>query len=80
MTQHVCHNPFPVRLDSTSMIIEEICRCGAFRADHEDTLVYGKGKCVATGCREFTWTNHVVETGDIDDWEEVTEDDIEEER
>lgn len=63
--RHVRPSPFPRRIDSRTYIIDEVCRCGAFRSDHADALVYGKAGCPTTGCREFRWENHVVETGDL---------------
>lgn len=58
---HVCPSPFPRQLSSTRTVVDEICHCGGFRSEHEDTLLYGNGKCVKTGCRQFTWTDFVVE-------------------
>jgi len=64
MTQSTWHyvvSPFPRRLPDGRVIVDEKCRCGHLRSEHNDTLLnYGHGSLPGV-CDQFSWINFVME-------------------
>jgi len=45
------------------VVINERCRCGALKTQHDQRLAMGHGPCPETQCRQFTWDSWVMERG-----------------
>ncbi len=56
-------NPFPRKLPSGKVQIDERCTCGCLRSQHYDSLAFGHGSCRECICPKFTWSAHVVGAG-----------------
>lgn len=55
------NSPFPHKLCDGKVWIDELCRCGANRSEHEDGYggAYGHGHCVRTNCDRFRFKRFV---------------------
>ena len=40
-------------------IVDEKCKCGHLRSEHNDTLAIGHGDCKVCECFKFTWTGFI---------------------
>jgi len=43
-----------------SKVIDEMCRCGHKRSEHNDTLARGHGNCKKCKCVKYTWTSFIL--------------------
>lgn len=57
---HFAKSPFPMRLNPSTIVTDERCRCGALRSEHADRYAYGHGACGYTDCPQFTWVSFVT--------------------
>lgn len=55
-------NPFPMQRSDGKAVIDERCRCGRPRTEHEPGGggAFGHGPCAASGCGQFTWAGSVL--------------------
>lgn len=50
---------YPRRDENGDIIIDEKCKCGGMRSEHEDTISLGHGPMPSRGCGKFTWIGWV---------------------
>jgi hypothetical protein len=51
-------NPLFGRETPEGTIVNERCRCGGLRTEHDGLI--GHGPCTAKRCRKFTWASFVI--------------------
>lgn len=58
---HNLPSPFPAKLSDGRVLLDEICTCGSFRTEHQDTpLEFGHGPGpIPEHCSRFTWVDRV---------------------
>lgn len=59
---HAVPSPFPFAVLDVAkpfLVTDERCACGALRSEHADTLAFGHGACVFSGCAKFTWVGWI---------------------
>jgi hypothetical protein len=66
--RHHIESPFPFQIGKGNggRIVDERCRCGRLRSEHEDTFSYGHGAGVRgalPACAKFTWKAMVYSDG-----------------
>ncbi len=59
------NNPFPATLPDGTIVIDEKCRCGHLRSEHQSALrgaAFGHGRCKKSrfcGCQKFSWAERI---------------------
>ena len=57
-----------IRFEQTTScvkILDELCKCGCYRSEHNDKLDLGHGACLTTQChcQQFTWDGFLIKEG-----------------
>jgi hypothetical protein len=55
---HVQANPFPVVLPNGKKVVGELCHCGHFRSEHNDTIAFASTSVILYFIGPHTDTRH----------------------